>query len=128
MHHDADVASAALRGGASGFVLKGSAGHELPAAIRHVLEGHVYLTPTLMSDIRQRPFGSTGAPELQLTTRQRDVLRLIVKGQRMEEIAASLGLSVPAVATHKYNMMEVLGLHSTAELVRYALDRRLALE
>jgi Xaa-Pro dipeptidase len=62
------------------------------------------------------------------TPRQRDVLRLIVKGQRMKEIAANLGLSTRTVETHKYEMMETLGLHSTAELVRYAIDRRLHLD
>ena len=55
------------------------------------------------------------APEL--TPRQRDVLRLIVKGQRMKEIAAALDLSTRTVETHKYEMMQVLGVHSTAELV-----------
>ena len=53
---------------------------------------------------------------------------LMVKGQRMKEIATNLGLSVRTVETHRYEMMEVLGLHSTAELARYALDRRLTLD
>ncbi len=128
MHDDADVASLAMRGGASGFLLKESAGDELVAAIRQALQGHVYLTPSVTRDVMARMSGSAGATEPQLTVRQRDVLRLIVKGQRMKEIAANLGLSVRTVETHKYEMMEVLGLHSTAELVRYALDRRLTLE
>ena len=128
MHDDADVASLAMRGGASGFLLKESAGDELVAAIRQVLQGRVYLTPALTRDVMARMSGSSGATEPQLTVRQRDVLRLIVKGQRMKEIAANLGLSVRTVETHKYEMMEVLGLHSTAELVRYALDRRLTLD
>jgi DNA-binding NarL/FixJ family response regulator len=53
---------------------------------------------------------------------------LIVKGQPMKEIAASLALSEPTVEAHRNEMMEVFGLHSTAELVRFALDRRLALD
>jgi DNA-binding NarL/FixJ family response regulator len=60
-----------------------------------------------------------------LTPRQIEVLRLIVKGQRMKEIAAVLRLSTRTVETHKYEMMQVLGLHSTAELVRYAIERRI---
>ncbi len=128
MHDDADVASLAMRGGASGFLLKESAGDELVAAIRQALQGHVYLTPSVTRDVMARMSGSAGATEPQLTVRQRDVLRLIVKGQRMKEIAANLGLSVRTVETHKYEMMEVLGLHSTAELVRYALERRLTLD
>ena len=55
-----------------------------------------------------------------LTPRQVEVLRLIVKGQRMKEIAATLQLSTRTVETHKYEMMQVLGLHSTAELVAFA--------
>ena len=125
MHKDADLASVAMRGGASGFLLKESAGDELLAAIRQALQGGVYLAPALTRDVMER---MAGASEPQLTVRQRDVLRLIVKGQRMKEIAANLGLSARTVETHKYEMMETLGLHSTAELVRYALDRRLNLD
>jgi DNA-binding NarL/FixJ family response regulator len=128
MHHDADLAALALRGGASGFLLKESAGDELVAAIREALQGRVYLAPALTREVIERMTGSPGGSEPQLTVRQRDVLRLIVKGQRMKEIAANLGLSTRTVETHKYEMMEVLGLHSTAELVRYALDRRLYLD
>jgi len=128
MHNDADLATVAMRAGASGFLLKESAGEELVGAIRQALQGRVYLTPALTRDVMERMAGSAGASEPQLTPRQRDVLRLIVKGQRMKEIAANLGLSTRTVETHKYEMMEALGLHSTAELVRYALDRRLVLD
>jgi DNA-binding NarL/FixJ family response regulator len=125
MHKDADLASVAMRGGASGFLLKESAGDELLAAIRQALQGGAYIAPALTREVIER---MAGASEPQLTVRQRDVLRLIVKGQRMKEIAANLGLSTRTVETHKYEMMETLGLHSTAELVRYALDRRLNLD
>jgi len=128
MHHDADLAALAIRGGASAFLLKESAGDELVAAIRQALLGRVYLAPAMTREVMERAAGAAGAPEPRLTVRQRDVLRLIVKGQRMKEIAANLGLSARTVETHKYEMMETLGLHSTAELVRYALDRRLVLE
>lgn len=128
MHHDADLAADAIRGGASGFLLKESAGEELVAAVRHALEGKVYITPAVTRDVMGRLAGGAKAGEPQLTPRQRDILRLIVKGQRMKEIAATLGLSTRTVEGHKYEMMETLGLGSTAELVRYALDRRLTLD
>ena len=128
MHNNAALATVAMRGGASGFLLKEAAGEELLAAIRQALQGRVYLTPAVTRDVMERIAGSSGASEPQLTLRQLDVLRLIVKGQRMKEIAANLGLSTWTVETHKYEMMETLGLHSTAELVRYALDRRLVLD
>ena len=125
MHHDAEVATDAIRGGASGFLLKESAGEELLAAVRHALDGKVYITPAVTSDVMNRMAGTARATEPQLTPRQRDILRLIVKGQRMKEIAANLGLSTRTVEGYKYEMMETLGVTSTAELVRYALDRRL---
>jgi DNA-binding NarL/FixJ family response regulator len=128
MHHDAEVAADAIRAGASGFLLKESAGDELIAAVRHVLDGRVYITPAVTKDVMTRMAGSSKPTEPQLTPRQRDILRLIVKGQRMKEIAANLGLSTRTVEGHKYEMMETLGVTSTAELVRYALDRRLFLE
>lgn len=128
MHQDAEVAADAIRAGASGFLLKESAGDELIAAARHALDGKVYITPTVTKDVMTRMTGPSRASAPQLTPRQRDVLRLIVKGQRMKEIAASLGLSTRTVEGHKYEMMEALGLTSTAELVRYALDRRLFLD
>jgi DNA-binding NarL/FixJ family response regulator len=125
MHHDADLAADAIRGGAAGFLLKESAGDELLTAVRHALDGKVYITPTVTQEIMERMAGPAKAKEPQVTPRQRDILRLIVKGQRMKEIAATLGLSTRTVEGHKYQMMEALGVTSTAELVRYALERRL---
>jgi DNA-binding NarL/FixJ family response regulator len=126
MHNDTELATRAIRAGASGFLLKESAGEELLTAIGQALQGRVYLTPTVTKGVMERMAGPAGVSEPPLTPRQRDVLRLIVKGQRMKEIAANLSLSTRTVETHKYEMMEALGLHSTAELVRYALDHRLA--
>jgi DNA-binding NarL/FixJ family response regulator len=61
-----------------------------------------------------------------LTPRQREVLRLIVRGQRVKEIAATLGLSPRSVEAIKYRMMQDLNVHSTAALVKYAIEHRLA--
>jgi DNA-binding NarL/FixJ family response regulator len=124
MHSDAGLATRAMREGATGFLLKEGAGEELVNAIRLVLQGHVYLTPAITRGVMETMSGP-GLLEPELTSRQADVLRLIVKGLRMKEVAAQLGLSTRTVESHKYEMMQTLGLHSTAELVRYALDRRL---
>jgi DNA-binding NarL/FixJ family response regulator len=124
MHDDAGLAAQTLRAGASAFLLKLSAGDELLTAIQQVLEGRTYLTPALTKEVLARMAVSLES-EPQLTPRQRDVLRLIVEGQRMKEIAATLDLSSRTVETHKYQMMESLGVSSTAELVRYALTHRL---
>jgi len=125
MHNDAELATRALRAGASGFLLKLSAGDELITAIEQVLQGHVYLTPALTKDVMARMTSPAQPPGPQLTPRQREILRLIVAGQRMKEIAAALNLSTRTVESHKYEMMETLGLHSTAALVRYALEHHL---
>jgi DNA-binding NarL/FixJ family response regulator len=127
MHNDAERATQALKAGASAFLLKESAGEELVNAIRQALQGRVYLTAAVTRSVIERMADSGGhaSPTSELTPRQIEVLRLIVKGQRMKEIAATLRLSTRTVETHKYEMMQVLGVHSTAELVRYALERRL---
>jgi DNA-binding NarL/FixJ family response regulator len=126
MHNDAERVTHALRAGASAFLLKESAGEELINAIQQALQGRVYLTPAVTRAYMERMSGAAGPATPELTLRQREVLRLIVKGQRMKEIAAALQLSTRTVETHKYEMMQVLGLSSTAELVRYAIEHSLA--
>jgi len=128
MHHDGELATRAMRSGASGFLLKQSAGEELLTAMHQALEGRMYLTPALTKEVIERMAASPEQSEPQLTARQLDVLRLILEGRRMKEIAALLQLSVRTVETHKYQMMEVLGVESTAELVKYAIEHRLIAE
>lgn len=126
MHNDGERAQQALKAGASAFVLKESAGEELIAAIRQTLQGRVYLSAAITRSVIARIADHAARPGPSLTSRQLDVLRLIVKGRRMKEIAAALHLSPRTIETHKYEMMQVLGLHSTATLVRYAIEHRLA--
>jgi DNA-binding NarL/FixJ family response regulator len=125
MHNDGALAARAMKAGASGFLLKESAGEELINAIHQALQGRIYLTPAVTRAVMERMASSASPSAPTLTPRQRDVLRLIVKGQRMKEIAASLDLSTRTVETHKYEMMQVLDLHSTAELVKYAIENGL---
>ena len=127
MHHDSELATRALRAGASGFLLKHSAGEELLNAIRQALGGRVYLTPVLTREVMER-MAVDPKREPQLTSRQLDVLRLILEGRRMKEIGETLNLSVRTVETHKYQMMQVLGVESTPELVKYAIERRLIVD
>jgi DNA-binding NarL/FixJ family response regulator len=104
--------------------LKQAAGEELITAIEEVLQGRTYLTPRLTQDVISR-LSTTAEDPVSLTPRQREVLRLLADGKRMKEIAAILGLSTRTVETHKYEMMQALGLGSTAELVRYAIKHDL---
>jgi DNA-binding NarL/FixJ family response regulator len=120
MHADPELATEAFRAGASGYVLKHSAGEELITAIREVLQGRIYLTPLITKDVITAL--TAPKPAVNLTPRQREVLRLIAEGRRMKEIAAILDLSTRTVETHKYEMMRSLGVESTAELVRYAIQ------
>jgi DNA-binding NarL/FixJ family response regulator len=125
MHADARLATEAFRAGASGFLLKQAAGEELVTAIGDVMEGRTYLTPLLTKDVIANLTTPATEREVTLTPRQQDVLRLLADGKRMKEIAATLGLSTRTVETHKYEMMQTLGVGSTAELVRYAVKHGL---
>jgi DNA-binding NarL/FixJ family response regulator len=125
MHSDARLAAEAFRLGAKGFVLKQSSGDELVKAIEAVLEGHKYMSSALTEEVLALMSEPPTAPGAELTARQQEVLRLIVNGQRTKEIAAHLGLSPRTVETIKYEMMRDLNVHSTTELVRYAIERRL---
>jgi DNA-binding NarL/FixJ family response regulator len=125
MHADPELAAEALRAGASGFIVKHAAGTELVAAIGSVLRGKAYLSPELAPAVLgmlAEP-GPSGRPAL--TPRQREVLRLLADGCTMKEAAAALGVSPRTVETHKYQIMASLGLGSTAELIRYALEHGL---
>jgi DNA-binding NarL/FixJ family response regulator len=122
MHADAQLATEAFRAGASGYVLKQSAGEELIAAIQEVLQGKTYLTPLITKDVITTLTESTPPSGVELTPRQREVLQLIAAGRRMKEIGAILELSTRTVESHKYEMMRALGVESTAELVRYAIQ------
>jgi DNA-binding NarL/FixJ family response regulator len=126
MHADVQLAAEALRAGASGFVVKSAAGKELVAAIHAVLRGKTYLTADLAQDVLAELAEGGTAGEAKLTPRQREVLRLIAAGRTMKEAAAILGVSPRTVETHKYQIMETLGLGTTAELIRYALEHGLA--
>lgn len=125
MHAEAQLATEAMRAGASGYVLKQSAGAELVLAIDEALRGRVYLTPAVTRDVIAGMADGSARPEAALTPRQLEVLRLTVDGLRMKEIARILNLSTRTVETHKYEMMEALGVQSTAELVRYAIRHHL---
>jgi DNA-binding NarL/FixJ family response regulator len=124
MHADAELAAAALRAGASGFVVKRAAGKELIAAIQTVLLGRKYVTPHLAQEVLEmlaEPRAATG----RLTPRQRDVIRLLAEGRTMKEIAATLQISPRTAETHKYQALEALGLKTTADLIRYAVEHGL---
>jgi DNA-binding NarL/FixJ family response regulator len=125
MHADPKLATEALRLGAKGFVLKQSSGEELLNAIEAVLQGQTFLTPILTADVVTLTSRPADSAAVTLSSRQKEVLRLVANGLTMKGIAANLDLSPRTVEAIKYEMMHVLDLHSTAQLVRYAIEHRL---
>lgn len=128
MHRDVSFARRALQAGASGFVLKHSAPFELVQAIRAALEGKTYLTPEIAAAVLEAMDQGPGRaedPVASLTPRQLEVLQLLAEGRSAKEIAGSLSISARTVEFHKYQMMESLGLHSSAELIHFAIKNGL---
>jgi DNA-binding NarL/FixJ family response regulator len=117
----------ALRAGAKAYILKESSSSELVRAVREVASGHHYLGPPLseraIQSYLQRTETSVVDPYDTLTTREREVLHLAAQGCTNAEIAAQLYISRRTVEIHRANMIRKLGLHSQAQLVRYALQR-----
>jgi DNA-binding NarL/FixJ family response regulator len=128
MHADSDYVAEAFRAGASGYLLKRSAGSELVNAIHEVMKGRYYVTPLVTREALSPLFG--GAPEPRklsstLTSRQREVLQLVAEGRSVKEIATILQVSAKTVEFHKSALMDRLGIHTTAELTRYAIEHGL---
>ncbi len=127
MHSEPSLVAEALKAGASGYVLKSSAVEELERAIREVMLGRTYVTSLIAKDVFAVLMESGGAAgtEPQLTARQREVLQLIGEGRTMKEIAVALNISPRTAESHKYDMMQVLGCKTTADLIRHAVKLRL---
>lgn len=127
MNEDADVAAEAFRVGASGYLLKNSAASELLQAIHEVSQGRSYVTPLatrgLVENLMHEP--ESQKPADKLSPRQREVLRLLAEGRSMKEIASQLNITPRTVAFHKYTLMDLLDIHSNAELVQFAIRERI---
>jgi DNA-binding NarL/FixJ family response regulator len=125
MHKDAVYVREILRAGARGYLLKDAIDADLLAAVRSVAKGEAYLSPAIadavLTDYRQHV---TDPIDL-LTSREREVLQLIAEGKTNKEIATALKLSVYTVDAHRGRIMEKLNLHSTGELVRFAVRKGL---
>ncbi len=118
MHSQAEMVREAFRAGASGYVLKRSAAAELLTAMWEVMNGNAYVS----SSIAKEALSSLLAPAPTLTARQREVLRLVAEGHSAKEIAAHLAIAVKTAQFHKTSIMTRLGIHTTAELIKYAID------
>jgi DNA-binding NarL/FixJ family response regulator len=126
MHGEQQYAVRAYKAGASGYLTKDSASAQLVAAIRKIAAGGLYISP---AGAEQLALGATGSddalPHRALSDREFEVFRLLVGGTSVTDIAEALHLSVKTVSTHKTRILQKMGMASTAELVRYALENDL---
>ncbi|WP_447976941.1 response regulator [Candidatus Nitrospira bockiana] len=126
MHASPSYATEAFKAGASGYLLKRSAAAELTQAIQAVLKGQHYITPLITKDVLESILQPPERPRLRptlasLTPRQREVLQLVAEGKGTKDIARLLSISIKTVEFHKARIMDLLDLHSTAELIKYAI-------
>jgi DNA-binding NarL/FixJ family response regulator len=128
MHREASLAVEAFHAGVSGYLLKISPGDELINAIREVALGRSYVTTLLAKDLITLLLES-GSPTrgdgTHLTPRQREVLQLIAEGRTMKEAASILNISPRTAESHKYEIMQAIGVQTVAELVQHAIRLKL---
>jgi two-component system response regulator NreC len=127
MYEDEEYLLQCLDAGASGYILKDAPAPRLIGAVRDVNAGRKYLSPQvlgkLVDDFRSR---STGlARGSTLTPREREVIKMLAEGNSVRQIAGILGLSVKTVEAHKFNLMRKLNIHNKAQLVTYAIQKKI---
>jgi two-component system response regulator NreC len=130
MYDDEDYLVEGMEVGASGYVLKDSPSQQLVAAVREVCRGGSYLSPRMLAqlvdDFRGGIKSANRVPRFgTLTTREREVLKMLAEGNSVKEIAADLNLSVKTVEAHKFNLMRKLDIHNKAHLVQYAIQKKI---
>ena len=130
MYDDDDYLVECVDIGASGYVLKDSPADQLVAAIREVARGGNFLSPRLLSrlvdDLRQQGHGTVRRARLgTLTKREVEVLKMLAEGRSVKEIASGFELSVKTVEAHKFNLMRKLDIHNKAQLVQYAIQKKI---
>jgi two-component system response regulator NreC len=131
MYDDEDYLSECMEMGASGYLLKEGPADQMVAAVREVHRGGSYLSPRLLTrlvddfrtqgrggPIRQPRFGT-------LTKREREILKMLAEGKSVKEIATGFDLSVKTVEAHKFNLMRKLDIHNKAQLVQYAIQKKI---
>jgi DNA-binding NarL/FixJ family response regulator len=123
----ADVAAEAFRRGASAYVVKQCSAEELITALRRVMRGESYLSPLVTKDTVEYLLrsGAVYQEEKHISSRQSEVLQLLAEGKSMKEVAYILQLKPGTVAFHKYRIMDILGIKTSAELIEYAIRRHM---
>jgi len=130
MYEDEDYLVQCLEVGASGYVLKDTPAPQLLPALKDVYKGGKSLSSQvlrkLVEDFRSRVRDTRMRPRMStLTPREREILKLLAEGNSVKEIAVILGLSVKTVEAHKFNLMRKLDIHNKAQLVTYAIQKKI---
>lgn len=130
MYDDEDYLVECMEAGGSGYVLKDSPAVQLLSAIRDVYRGGSFLSPRMLSqlvdDFRSRIKTDQRQPRFAtLTQREKEILKLLAEGNSVKEIACTLNLSVKTVEAHKFNLMRKLDIHNKAQLVQYAIQKKI---
>src|SRR5580693_3837520 len=129
MYDDDDYLAECMEAGASGYLLKDSPADQLVTAIGEVHRGGSYLSPRMLShlvdDFRSRVRSATRQPRFNtLTRRELEILKFLAEGNSVKEIACTLDLSVKTIEAHKFNLMRKLDIHNKAQLVQYAVQKK----
>jgi DNA-binding NarL/FixJ family response regulator len=127
MYDDEDYVAECVEIGAAGYVLKDSPVEQFLTAIREVSRGGTFLSPRLLSRLVDgfRMNGRGTRPSGGLTKREREILKMLAEGRSVKEIATSFELSVKTVEAHKFNLMRKLDIHNKAQLVQYAIQKKI---
>jgi DNA-binding NarL/FixJ family response regulator len=127
MHSDTLFVTEMLKSGAAGYLLKDCAFEELARAIRAVIDGKTYLSPSIsgvvVEDYLHRVSKTSVSSGDVLTSREREVLQLLAEGKSTKQIALKLHISIKTVETHRRQIMEKLDIHTVAELTKYAIRK-----
>ncbi len=130
MYDDDDYLAESVEAGASGYLLKDSPAEHLVSAIGEVHRGGSYLSPRMLThlvdDFRSRMRAETRVPRFNtLTRRETEILKFLAEGSSAKEIATTLNLSVKTIEAHKFNLMRKLDIHNKAQLVQYAIQKKI---
>jgi len=133
LHDSEQLAEEVLKAGVRAYILKSDAAQDLVAAVSALQRHTPLFTSKIAGMVLEGFLHSTKASKgaqmaVELTAREREIVQLLAEGKSNKEVATILGISVKTAETHRANVMHKLGLHSTAELVRYALRNRIATE
>lgn len=128
MHDEEELVARCLEAGASGYIIKDAPASQLLYAIEAVFRGEKYLSPAVLNKVIGGYVENSSRPKTsydRLSPREREVLKLLAEGLSVKDIATHLNLSVKTVEVHKYNLMKKIDVHDRAELIKYAIQKKL---